>query len=333
MAVVLVTGGAGYIGSFAVRLLVENKFDVIVIDNLSTGFADAVHKSAQFINGNILDKELVKKVFSNNKIDSVMHFAAKTVVPESVKYPELYFENNFSGSKIIFDSALEAGVKKIIFSSTAAVYAPQSDGLISESGALGPLNPYGESKQKAEDYLQSICSGSVCGVALRYFNVAGACLRNELGQRTKNATHLIKVAAQLASGQRNSIDIYGNDYSTPDGTAVRDYIHVEDLASAHFLVLNAMMGQKIPAGYAIYNCGYGRGASVLEVIKTVEEISNKKLNYQFAERRPGDAAHVVANSQKIKADLGWKPLYESLPVICRSALDWENKLKKTDANS
>ena len=322
---VLVTGGAGYIGSFAVRQLLTSGYDVAVFDNLSTGFRESVSSRAQLVVGDLREKSDVKKLFSSLKFDAVLHFAAKTVVPDSVKYPDDYFENNFGGSQNLFNEAVSAGVQSFIFSSTAAVYAPTDKEMIDETDACRPLNPYGESKLLTEKYLAELAENLKINVtSLRYFNVAGASLASDLGQKTKNATHLIKVACEVAAGKRKQLEVFGTDYETVDGSAVRDYIHVEDLVAAHLLALESLSSQQ---GHRILNCGYGRGASVYEVIESVERASGKKLNVVSAPRREGDAAKVVANPAQIKKELSWRPKHDSLDEICRTAFLWEKSIK------
>lgn len=322
---VLVTGGAGYIGSFAVRRLLSEGHEVVVLDNLTTGFRDAVPGTVTLIEHDLRNVKGLPEIIENSRVESILHFAALTVVPDSVRDPVGYSKNNFGGSLNLLEAALKVGVKNFIFSSTAAVYASQTDGFVSENSPVGPLNPYGESKLHTEQLLHRLHESSdLSYIALRYFNVAGACLENKLGQRTKNATHLIKVAAEVASGKRSHIDIFGTDYPTQDGSAVRDYIHVEDLISAHIQALVRVASGKVAE---TYNCGYSRGSSVFEVVAAMEEVSGKKIEKRLASRRPGDAAQVVADSTKIRRVLEWKPEHDDLRTICKTAYFWEKSLR------
>lgn len=321
---VFVTGGAGYIGSFAVKNLLGAGHKVVVYDNLTTGFRQSLPADAAFVEGDIRNSEMLARVFAENKIDAVMHFAAKTVVPDSVKFPVDYYDNNFVGSLNLLQTVMNAGIKKFIFSSTAAVYASSDKGGVTEESPTGPISPYGTSKLYFENALKEVrrASNKLDYIILRYFNVAGAALDATNGQRTKGATHLVKVAAELAAGKRKLIEIFGQDYPTADGTAVRDYIHVEDLAAAHVLALEHLANSNCGE---IFNCGYGKGSSVREVVNCMEKIAGQRLEQKIVAARPGDPAQVFADSTKLKSLLGWKPRYADLEVICRTALEWEKR--------
>lgn len=321
---VFVTGGAGYIGSFTVKNLLSAGHTVIVYDNLTTGFRESLPSNIVFIEGDVRNPELLARVFTEYKIDAIMHFAAKTVVPESIKSPVDYYDNNFVGSLNLLQTAMSANIKKFIFSSTAAVYASCDKGGVSEDSPTGPISPYGTSKLYFENTLKEVrrASKSLDYIILRYFNVAGAALDATNGQRTRGATHLIKVAAELAAGKRKAIEIYGKDYPTADGTAVRDYIHVEDLAAAHVLALEHL--QNSDCG-EIFNCGYGKGSSVRDVLSCMEKIVGHPLEQNMVIARPGDAPQVFADATKLKSHLGWKPRYADLDVICRTAYEWEKR--------
>jgi len=322
---ILVTGGAGYIGSFAAHRLIEQGHDVVVYDNYSTGFKESLHKNCKFVFGDVRDRELPARVMKDYKIDSILHFAAKTVVPESIKMPLEYYENNFFGGMNLLQCAIRSGVKNFLFSSSAAVYAASESGIVSEASPCQPINPYGMTKWYMEKLLEEVRHAhGINYIILRYFNVAGAALDQSLGQRTNEATHLIKVVAELACGKRSHIDVYGDKYKTKDGTAVRDYIHVEDLVTAHILALAYM--EKNNCG-EIFNCGYGKGSSVLDVLSSMEKVCGHALERRIQPPREGDQAHVVADSTKIKKVLGWKPTYDSLETICKTSYEWEKTLK------
>jgi len=323
---VLVTGGAGYIGSHTVQKLLNAGYSVVVYDNISTGFTEAVPKGAELIVGNVLDRVRLFQVLKEKNISAVIHFAAKLIVPESVEKPLDYYENNTVGLWTLARVCVDAGVNKVIFSSTAAVYGDSGgDGLITESLPTVPLNPYGQSKLMSEHILRDLdVAHGLKSVALRYFNVAGAALDGTNGQRTKNATHLIKVASEAACGVRDSVGIFGEDYPTPDGTCLRDYIHVEDLADLHVLAL-----KHLEAGGAsqALNCGYGRGFSVKEVLDTVKKVSGIQFKTEAKPRRAGDAASLVADSTKIKKLFSWEPKHNDLELICLSAYNWEKRMR------
>lgn len=320
---ILVTGGAGYIGSHVVRQLAEAGEKVVVLDNLSTGFADAV-LGAELVVGDTGDAELVKRILDDHKVDSVMHFAAHTVVPESVSDPLKYYRNNTCNSRTLLQCCSEKDVKHFIFSSTAAVYGIPENGAASEETPTSPINPYGLSKLMTEWMLRDLGAATdLRYVALRYFNVAGCDPEGRIGQSTPNATLLIKVACEAAVGKRNGISIFGTDYPTKDGTGVRDYIHVEDLADAHIKALEYLRagGQS-----NILNCGYGHGYSVREVLDTVGRIAGNALPISEEPRRPGDPAELIAIADKVRRVLGWSPRFDDLDVIVTTALEWEKNL-------
>lgn len=319
---ILVTGGAGYIGSHVVRQLCERGEEVVVLDNLSTGYRDAV-VGGELIVGDTGDASLVRQLLADRNIRSILHFAANTVVPESVAHPAKYYKNNTANTLTLFQAAQEAGVEHVIFSSTAAVYGDVQTATVSETATAQPLNPYGSSKLVSEWILRDIAAASgLRFVALRYFNVAGAALDARIGQSTPHATHLIKVVCEALSGRRERVTVFGTDYPTPDGTGVRDYIHVDDLAMAHIMALEHLRagGQS-----ETLNCGYGRGFSVKEVIDTAQAVSGKSLSVVYGPRRPGDSAAVVADAGRIRELLGWTPRYDDLALIIRTALAWEEK--------
>jgi len=321
---VMITGGAGYIGSFAAHRLIQEGCDVVVYDNMSTGFRESLHPRCQFVLGDIRDRELPTRVMKDSKIDVVLHFAAKIVVPESVQKPLDYYDNNFLGGLNLVQSCQRAGVSKFIFSSTAAVYGNPTETKVSETSLTAPQNPYGHSKIFLEQVLHDTrLSQGLDYVILRYFNVAGASEDLSLGQRALNATHLVKVAAEVAAGKRKQMEVFGTDYKTADGTAVRDYIHVHDLIEAHWLAMKHL--QKNHVG-EIFNCGYGRGYSVFEVLAAMENVSGQKISRVLSPRRGGDSGQVVANADKIIKHLQWKPTCDRLEMICDSAYRWEKKL-------
>ena len=321
---ILVTGGAGYIGSHVVRQLVDEGFAVVVYDNLSTGFADAV-LGGKLICADLADQERLHGIMESEKFSAVMHFAGSIVVPESIALPLSYYQNNSMNTLNLLRACEKFQVDHFIFSSTAAVYGISEDGFVSETSPVGPINPYGHSKLMTEQMLKDLAFAHphFRYVALRYFNVAGADLLGRIGQRTPNATHLIKIACELACHKRHSLQIFGTDYPTPDGTCIRDYIHVEDLASAHILALRYLLqgGQS-----DLFNLGYGHGLSVREVLNCMEKDLDLPLKVQEAPRRPGDAPILVADSRKIRSVLGWSPRYDHLPTILQTAYQWEKKL-------
>jgi len=326
---ILVTGGAGYIGSHVVRQLREAEAPVVVLDNLSTGRRDAI-LDAELIVGDTSDRELVTQLLKAHRIKAVLHFAAHTVVPESVANPLKYYANNTCASRHLLECCVQCGVGQFVFSSTAAVYGMPDCERCTEGLPANPINPYGHSKLMTEQMLRDVgATGALKYIVLRYFNVAGADPGGRMGQSTPVATHLIKVACQAALGQRESIGIFGTDYPTPDGTGVRDYIHVEDLASAH---LHALAHLQAGGDSTTLNCGYGSGYSVREVLNTVEQVSSKRLNIQELPRRAGDPARIVADNQRICELFNWRPRFNNLEVIVQHALAWEQQLGK-DSNA
>ncbi len=321
---VLVTGGAGYIGSHMVLALLDAGERVVVLDNLTTGFAWAVAKGAQLIVGETGDQKLVAALIKEHGVDAIIHFAASIVVPESVADPLGYYRNNTVYSRALIETAIEGGVRHFIFSSTAAVYGNPAHVPVAEDDATIPMSPYGSSKLMTEIMLRD--AGTAHGlryVILRYFNVAGADPQGRTGQSTKGATHLIKVAVETALGMRPKIDVYGTDYETPDGTCLRDYIHVTDLVRAHSDALAHLRGG---GASQTLNCGYGHGFSVLDVINTVKRVSGVDFKVEFAGRRPGDPARIIAASDRIRATLDWRPQFDDLATIIAHALAWERKL-------
>jgi UDP-glucose 4-epimerase len=321
---VLVTGGAGYIGSHMVYALADSGERVVVIDNLTTGFDWAVATGVKLIVGDIGDEFLVAKTIADNGIDAIIHFAGSVVVPESVADPLGYYRNNTVNSLTLIACAVGAGIKNFIFSSTAAVYGNPAHVPVKEDEPTAPMSPYGSSKLMTEVMLRD--AGLAYGlphVILRYFNVAGADPQGRTGQSTRGATHLIKVAVETAMGKREKIDVFGTDYDTPDGTCIRDFIHVSDLARAHLDALSHLRG----AGPSLtLNCGYGRGFSVLEVIETVKRVSGVDFKVDYADRRPGDPARIIAASDRVRAILNWHPQFDDLATIVTHALAWERKL-------
>lgn len=321
---VLVTGGAGYIGSHAVIDLLRAGEEVVVIDDLSTGFDWAVQEAARFCQGDIADEALVHRLLRDHDVEAVIHFAGSVVVPESVENPLKYYLNNTARSRSLIETCVRAGVKHFIFSSTAAVYGMVGNAPVSEDMQLAPMSPYGRSKLMTEWMLADVAAAhDMTFAALRYFNVAGGDPEGRVGQSTANATHLIKVACQTALGQRPYIEIYGDDYPTPDGTCIRDYIHVSDLAAAH----TAALGHLRNGGASfIANCGYGHGFSVRDVLGAVERAAGHGFEVRQAPRRAGDPASIVSNPALIKKTLGWEPVYDDLNTIVAHALAWERRL-------
>jgi UDP-glucose 4-epimerase len=322
---VLVTGGAGYIGSHMVWRLLEAGEDVVVVDRLSTGFRWAVPPAARFYLGDMADEALLQKIFAENDIDAIIHFAGSAVVPMSIEDPLAYYENNTGKTRILMSAAVKAGIRHFVFSSTAAVYGPQpAERPVSEGAPLRPESPYGQSKLMSELMLRDAAAAyDFRYVALRYFNVAGADPKGRAGQSTEGATHLIKVACEAALGRRHQVDIYGTDYPTHDGTGVRDYIHVSDLADAHLMALRHLRSGGRPL---VANCGYGLGYSVLDVLNMVMRVHGRAFRIHMSPRRPGDTASVVADATLAHRELGWAPKYNCLETIVRSSLDWELQL-------
>jgi UDP-glucose 4-epimerase len=322
---VLVTGGAGYIGSHAVLALLDAGWRVVVIDNLSTGFRWAVPAEAAFAEGDIADQALVARLIEEHKIGAIIHFAGSIIVPESVEKPLKYYENNTVKSRSLIESAVDGGVRHFIFSSTAATYGIPEQVPIVETQRTQPINPYGWSKLMTERMLGDTAFAHPLNYcALRYFNVAGADPKGRSGQSTAGATHLIKVAVEAAVGKRSHVSVYGTDYGTPDGTGVRDYIHVSDLAAAHVDALETLIAN--PAESYVMNCGYGRGFSVLEVLDAVDRVTNLTIERKMEPRRAGDPDALVADNGKILATLAWRPRLDDLDTIVAHALAWERTL-------
>jgi UDP-glucose 4-epimerase len=321
---ILVTGGAGYIGSHVALELLDSGEETVVLDNLSTGFDWAVPTGAKLVIGDIGDQHLVQRIIKDHKVSAIMHFAASVIVPESITHPLAYYLNNTVKAHALIDCAVKTGVPHFIFSSTAAVYGtPATDG-VSEDADLAPISPYGTSKMITEMMLRDAgCAHGTRYAVLRYFNVAGADPQGRGGQSTRHATHLIKVAAQTALGQRPYLEIFGTDYSTPDGTCIRDYIHVSDLARAHLAALEHL---RTDGPSLVLNCGYGRGFSVLEVISAVKRVSKTRMEVHKTARRAGDAAALIAEATRIREVLGWRPKFDDLEVIVEHALAWERHL-------
>jgi UDP-glucose 4-epimerase len=321
---ILVTGGAGYIGSHLVRMLTGAGQSVVVLDNLSTGFADAV-KGAELIIGDTGDKVLVSKLLKEHQVETVIHFAAHTIVPESVENPLKYYGNNTCCTRNLLECCSAAKVKHFIFSSTAAVYGIPDGPECTEESPLAPINPYGTSKLMSEMMLRDLgIATDMRHVILRYFNVAGSDPDAEIGQSTEKATLLIKVAAEVAVGKREQLYVFGTDYPTPDGTGVRDYIHVDDLADAHIKALEYLQQG---GDSATLNCGYGHGFSVREVIDAVNRVNGTPIKVQEEPRRAGDPPALIAKADKARSLLKWEPQYDDLDFIVKTSLDWERKLQ------
>jgi len=322
---VLVTGGAGYIGSHAVLELTDAGWPVAVIDNLTTGFRWAVPEGVAFYHGDIADPALLARIFVEQGTQAIMHFAGSIVVPDSVTDPLGYYLNNTVKSRALLEAVVTAGVPHFIFSSTAATYGVPKVSPVSEDVPQVPINPYGMSKLMTEAMLADTARAHPLNFcALRYFNVAGADPAARTGQSFAGATHLIKIAVEAALGQRDHVSVYGTDYATPDGTGVRDYIHVSDLAAAHVLALEALIAE--PQRSLTLNCGYGRGFSVLEVLDAVDRVTNLKIERRLSPRRPGDADSLVADNARIMATLPWQPRHADLDTIVGHALAWERRL-------
>ena len=321
---ILVTGGAGYIGSHMVHELTDAGEPVVVLDNLSTGFRFLIPGSVPFVSGSTGDRDLIKKTIERHGVTAIIHFAASVVVPDSISDPLGYYRNNTMNTCTLLDAAIKCGVRKVIFSSTAAVYGNAEQNPVPENAATAPISPYGTSKLMSEIMLHD--AGKAHGlrfVILRYFNVAGADPKLRTGQATAGATHLIKVACEAALGKRPKMDVYGTDFPTPDGTGIRDYIHVSDLARAH----SAALAHLRRGGESkTFNCGYGKGASVLEVVDSVRRISGRDFPVEVCGRRPGDPAALVANVDRIRATLDWRPQFQDLDTIVAHAYAWERRL-------
>lgn len=320
---ILVTGGAGYIGSHAVKALIRKSYSVAVFDNLSYGHRDAVDPGALFIQGDLLEPRAVVEALRRNPIELVMHFAAHSIVSQSVQDPLLSYRN-LSGTVNLLSAMLEAGVHKLVFSSTAAVYGEPEKVPIPENHPHNPTNPYGQSKAWVEKMLEGLHrSRNLSYISLRYFNAAGADPEGELGEDHNPETHLIPLVLKTALRQRKKIDVYGTDYPTPDGTAVRDYIHVSDLIQAHLLAMERLQEDEPVPG--VYNLGHQRGHSVLEVIETARRVTGREINYEKAPRRPGDPSTLIASSEKIKKELGWQPRFTELEQIIATAWEWHRR--------
>jgi len=320
---VLVTGGAGYIGSHMTYGLLDRGDTVVVLDNLTTGIRGLVSEKAEFVQGEAGDVGLVRRVILDFDVDAVIHFAGSVVVPESVAEPLKYYANNTGVSRALAQACVDSGVRNFIFSSTAAVYGMGDGHMVTEDSEKTPINPYGRSKLMTEWMLQDAANAhDFRFMALRYFNVAGADSKQRTGQSTPRATHLIKRACQVALKRASHLDIFGTDFPTPDGTGVRDYIHVEDLIAAHLLALDALRAGAAPS---IYNCGYGDGYSVRQVVGAIEKLTGSALPVQESPRRPGDPAMLIADSTKLKRELNWQPRHQSLDEIVRTAFEWERR--------
>ncbi len=327
---ILVTGGAGYIGSHVVRQLGAAGEDVIALDNLSTGFEAAV-TAGELVRGDTGDAALLERLFSEHEIDTVMHFAAHTIVPESVADPLKYYANNTASSRTLLEAANRHGVKHFVFSSTAAVYGIPDGGKAAEDSPTQPINPYGTSKLMTEWMLRDLAfAGGPRYVALRYFNVAGCEPTGTIGQSTPKATLLVKVACEAATGKRPGVAIYGTDYATPDGTGLRDYIHVDDLATAH---LDALTYLRAGGESTTLNCGYGHGYSVRDVLAAVERANGAPLNISEEPRRAGDPPELIAVAERVRKVLGWTPKYDDLDTIVRTSLEWERKIAAGDPSA
>lgn len=322
---ILVTGGAGYIGSHAVHALRDAGWPVVVIDNLVTGFRWAVPEGVSFVEADIGEADAVSRAITDHRIGAIMHFAGSVVVPESVEDPLKYYRNNTANSRTLIEAAVKGGVRHFIFSSTAATYGIPESVPVREDSPKRPINPYGMSKLMTEFMLADVAAAHPINYcALRYFNVAGADPQGRTGQSTAGATHLIKVAVEAAIGKRGHVSIFGTDFATPDGTGVRDYIHVSDLAAAHVCALEKLVSE--PGTSHTMNCGYGRGFSVNEVLDAVDRVTNVKIERRMEGRRAGDPDALIADNGKILATLPWKPQRDNLDLIVRDALGWERTL-------
>jgi UDP-glucose 4-epimerase len=323
---VLVTGGAGYIGSHAVLALRDGGWPVAVIDDLSNGTREVVPEDVPFYEGSIADRALLERIFTEQSIGAIMHFAGSIVVPESVEKPLDYYRNNTIGSHSLISAAAASGVKHILFSSTAAVYGAPERVPIDEEDAKLPINPYGASKLMTERMLADGSAAHDLNYgALRYFNVSGADPEGRAGQIGKGSTHLIKVAVEAAVGKRDHVDVFGDDYPTPDGTCIRDYIHVSDLAAAHVLALRHLIEHEHEN--LTLNCGYGKGLSVLEVLDAVDRVNGNPIAREMKPRRAGDPPELVASNRRLLATLDWKPRFADIDMIVTHALQWERKLE------
>ena len=323
---ILLTGGAGYIGSHVLLSIITDKHEVIVIDDLSTGNKNLIPDNIKLIKCNINDTESLSNLLQRESFDLLLHFAGFIKVEESVRNPEKYFKNNTDNAIKLFETCYKHSLKNIIFSSTAAAYGnPVNSNSITENENLKPLNAYGESKVKTEQFLRQN-KNRFNSIILRYFNVAGADPDLRSGLISDEPTHLIKILSEVAIGKREKILIYGNDYDTTDGTAIRDYIHVSDLANIHIEAAKYLLKKKQSD---VFNCGYGKGYSVLEVIKAANKITGNKIKYEYAKRRPGDAEKLVSNVDKLHKNINWKPKYNNINLIIQTAIDWEKKINET----
>ena len=327
---ILVTGGAGYIGSHMVHELTDAGESVVVLDNLSTGFRFLIPSRIPLVVGNTGDQELVADLLRQHRVESIIHFAASIVVPESVADPLGYYRNNTINTALLLQAAVAAGVQHFIFSSTAAVYGNPAAVPVEETAATNPISPYGMTKLMSEVVLHDTARAhGLSFVVLRYFNVAGADPKMRTGQSTPQATHLIKVAAETILGKRDKMSVFGTDYPTPDGTCIRDYIHVSDLARAHSASLAHL---RRGGANATFNCGYGHGYSVLEVLEAARRVSGSNFPVEYAGRRAGDPVSLVADVSRIQGTLDWRPLYDNLDTIVQHALAWERRLGSKSAN-
>ena len=325
---VLITGGAGYIGSHVANGLLDLNHKVFIIDNLSTGHEILIPKKAKFEKCDISDKKKINSIISKNNFDAIMHFAASIKVEESIKNPEKYYSNNSKNSQKLLEVCIQNNLYNVIFSSTAAIYGNENSSYIHEKSKISPINPYGESKLITENYLMKK-KDKFNSIILRYFNVAGADPDLRCGLISKDPSHLIKIASEVAMDKRKYITINGDDYNTKDGTAVRDYIHVSDLADIHIKSLDFLLKKRRSE---IFNCGYGNGYSVKEVIETFNKLLSKKINIKYGPRRKGDAEFLVSNIEKLKQTIDWKPKYNKLDYIIKTAINWEDKLKNENSS-
>ncbi len=320
---ILLTGGAGYIGSHVLLYILKNNHEVVVIDDLSTGNKNLIPENVKLINSNINNSEKISNILEKESFDLLLHFAGFIRVEESVQNPDKYFKNNTDNAIRLFETCYKNDLKNIIFSSTAAAYGnPSNNKPITEDETLKPLNPYGASKVKTEEYLLNN-KDKYNSIILRYFNVAGADPELRSGLISANPSHLIKIVSEVATGKRDKISIFGKDYNTKDGTAIRDYIHVSDLASIHLEVAKYLLDKKISN---IFNCGYGKGYSVLDVINTANEIYNNKIKFEYDKRRPGDSEKLISNVDKLHQHINWKPKFDDLKLIIKTAVEWEKKI-------
>lgn len=325
--VVLVTGGAGYIGSHVVLALLAHGFHPVVLDNLSTGSRDAVPTAVPLLVGDVGDAALVRAALRDHGVTAVIHLAGSVIVPESFTDPLSYYENNTGNSLRLLEACVATGVSAFVFSSTAAVYGLRDQPLVSEDDPVAPISPYGRSKRMTELMLQDAAPLGIRPIILRYFNVAGTDPEGRTGQYNPHATHLIRTACQVALGVKPRLDIFGTDYATPDGTCLRDFIHVSDLAEVHVLALRHLMADN--AG-GTFNIGYGRGTSVRDIVRAVERVTQRPLPVAEAPRRQGDPPAVIARAERVRRTLGWIPRHDDLDLIIRTALDWERRLVQCD---